>query len=289
MKISMLTTLFPNHSLEDCFHILSRQGYDGIEIWGARPHAYIFDMDDRKCEDILRYQEKYGLQVSMYTPELLSYPYNLVSRDRKERRETVDYLKKGVQAAKNMGTKRMQITCGNFGYSTGRRQAWEWLTEGVKEIAEEAEKQRIDLIVEALSPCESNMVIRCDDIVELKERVGSARIRAMIDLVTPVLMSEEFSEYFEKLPGDVDYIHCIDSDGATCDHMLPGNGVIHFPEVLNTFMDHGYDGWLSGERMTPWDKSLCAHEYLLRMKKYLREAKELQAGEKFAVARHPQT
>lgn len=275
MKISMLTMLFPNHSLEECFNILSKQGFDGIEIWGARPHAYVYDMDAKKQEDVLRYQEKYGLKVSMYTPELLSYPYNLVSRDTKERNETVEYLCQAVKVAKGIGTKRMQITCGNFGYSTPRKLAWEWLTDGVKKIAEEAEKQEIDLIVEAISPCEGNLVIRCDDIVELKERVGSKRVKAMIDLVTPVLLSEEIQEYFEKIPGGVDYVHCIDSDGATYDHLLPGNGVIHFSEILKMFMDYGYDGWLSGERMTPWDKSLCSYEYLLRMKKYLAEAEQL--------------
>ena len=275
MKISMLTTLFPNHSLEECFRILSHQGFDGIEIWGARPHAYVYDMDGKHLEDILKWKEIYGLEISMYTPELLAYPYNLVSREKKEREETVGYLKQAVRVARGMGTTRVQITCGHYGYNTSRRQAWEWLAEGVKEIAEEAENQNVDLIVESISPCEGNMIIRCDDIVELKDRVGSPRVRAMIDLVSPTLMSEEISEYFEKLPGDVDYIHCIDSDGATYDHMLPGNGVIHFPQVLKTFMVHGYDGWLSGERMTPRDKSLCSYEYLLRMKRYLKEAEEL--------------
>ena len=273
MKLSMLTILFPNHSLEDCFRILSEQGYDGIEIWGARPHAYAPDLDGRKIEEILALKEKYGLEISMYTPELLAYPYNLVSADERERRETLDYLKRAIAGAAAMGTDRVQVTCGHYGPHTPRRQAWEWLTEEMKDLAEAAEKEGIDLIVEALTPCESNMILRCDDVAELKDRVGSGRIRTMIDLVPPAVMSEELREYFEKLPGDVDFIHCIDSDGVTYRHLMPGEGEIAFPQVLELLGRMGYDGWLSGELTTFGDKELCSAAYLARMRAYLAEGR----------------
>lgn len=276
MKLSMLTLLFPNHTLEDCFRILSDQGYDGIEIWGARPHAYAYDLDGDKVEEILRCRDRYGLEIAMYTPEMLAYPYNLVSADKKERRETVAYLKAALRGAAAMGAPRMQVTCGHYGYHTARSLAWDWLTEGLKEAAEEAEKQGVDLIVEALTPCESNMILRCDDIVELMDRVGSSRLKTMIDLVPPAVMSEELEEYFEKLPGRVDFIHCIDTDGVTYNHLMPGTGTLPFPQLLALLRKKGYDGWLSGEKTTFGDKTLCSWDYITRMRTFLEEAEKLQ-------------
>ena len=64
MKTSLLTYLFRRYPLEKAFQVCSDLGYDGIEIWGARPHAYPWDMDGEKIEDILRMKEQYGLEIT---------------------------------------------------------------------------------------------------------------------------------------------------------------------------------------------------------------------------------
>ncbi len=275
MKISLLSNLFANFPLEKAFEIISAQGYDGIEIWGGRPHGYTFDMDEEHVENILKWKEIYNLEVSMYTPEVLLYPYNLSSFDAKERRETVSYLKHSVKTASCIGCHRMQITTGHCGFYTDKRKAWDWLTQGVQELAEAAEKAGVDLILEGLSQMEGNMVLRCDEIAELIERVGSPRVKGMIDMVTPMLMCETFSEYFVKLGDKMDYIHCIDSDSVSFDHMYPGSGTIPFEEALALIMSYGYNGWLSCELLSPRSPELWSHRYINLLKSSLKKAEAL--------------
>ena len=54
MKIALLSLLFRRYHLEKVFEVASEQGYDGVEIWGGRPQAYPYDMDEARCEDVLR-------------------------------------------------------------------------------------------------------------------------------------------------------------------------------------------------------------------------------------------
>ena len=49
MKISFFTASMHRYPIEKSFEIASKFGYDGMEIWGGRPHAYAPDM---RPEDI---------------------------------------------------------------------------------------------------------------------------------------------------------------------------------------------------------------------------------------------
>ena len=94
MKFSFLTYQFARYPLEYCFKMAKQYGFEGVEIWGARPHAYAPDMDKEHIEKVLEWKDRYGIEVSMYTPEILAYPYNIVSADERERKETLEYLKR---------------------------------------------------------------------------------------------------------------------------------------------------------------------------------------------------
>ena len=52
MKFSFLSLQFKRWPLDICFKLASHYGFDGVEIWGARPHAYPFDIDSRAAASI---------------------------------------------------------------------------------------------------------------------------------------------------------------------------------------------------------------------------------------------
>ena len=152
MKFSFLTYQFARYPLEYCFKMAKQYGFEGVEIWGARPHAYAPDMDKEHIEKVLEWKDRYGIEVSMYTPEILAYPYNIVSADERERKETLEYLKRSLEVASAVGTDKMQITIKHPGYGRSRREVWKLMTEGLKELCEKAEKEKVDIILESLSP-----------------------------------------------------------------------------------------------------------------------------------------
>ena len=60
MKFAQSSAVYYNYSLKYAIQDLGRIGYDGIEIWGGRPHMYRQDLDEQ-LTDILSLLEKYDL------------------------------------------------------------------------------------------------------------------------------------------------------------------------------------------------------------------------------------
>ena len=136
MKLSFLTLLFRRFPLEYAFQIAQQYGFEGIEVWGGRPHAYYYDMDKQASAELNSWKKKYNLEISMFVPEILSYPYSMCSRLANERKDAVDYLVKSVELAAAMGTDRIQITAPHPGYMVDKNEAWEHLVYGLTKISE---------------------------------------------------------------------------------------------------------------------------------------------------------
>ena len=271
MKIAFLSLMFRRYHLEKIFQVASEQGYDGVELWGGRPQAYPYDMDAARCETVLKMKEVYGLEIPMYTPEVLGYPFNIATPDEKERRETIDYLKTALNVAKMIEAPRVQFAMGHATYGTSRKQNWENVLTVMRELVEHAEKVGVDIIIEALTLMESNTIVFLDDIVELIDQLGSPRVKGMLDTVTPTVHWETISDYFEKLGDKMDYIHFVDSDGRDQHHFPVGEGNIPMKALISIIRKYGYNGWLSSELVTPFmrDPELYAAQEIRNIRKLL--------------------
>lgn len=247
MKNAILSLLFWRYPLDRTFEAASRIGYDGIELYGARPHAYPYDMDERRIEEVLQLKEKYRLEIPMYTPEILTYPYNIPSQDKREREDTRNYLFRALEVAGALGIPRMQVTCGHAGYNTTRTQNYANMYEVLSPLVEKAEKERVTIILEALTVMESNTVVFADDLVEILDHFNSPYLKAMMDTVTPIVNREAYADHFEKLGNRLDYMHFVDSNGCDQSHLLLGKGIINLPGLVDLMRKYKYDSWVSIE------------------------------------------
>ena len=78
MKLGMFTSGYQRNPLEHCFQDAKRFGYDFIELWGGRPHAFAPDLKAGEIEDVKRLMDKYQMPVLGFTPEHNAYPYNFM-------------------------------------------------------------------------------------------------------------------------------------------------------------------------------------------------------------------
>ena len=69
MEFGLFTCGYQRRSLEQAFADAVSFGYDYIELWGGRPHAYAPDLVMGAAEGIRCLSEKYCLPVRVYTPE----------------------------------------------------------------------------------------------------------------------------------------------------------------------------------------------------------------------------
>ncbi len=248
MKVSFLTLSFGSYcDIERVFKAAAEAGYDGIDIWGGRPMAYPYDMDEEACKHIVELKKKYNLEISAYTPEALSYPYNFASASEKELKDTIAYFKKAIEVAAAIGAPRLQIAVKSKSPDAVRRDVYKTMIAAFKEVAEYADKYDVTLILEAVTIYESNMVAYLDDLAEIIEDVNHPRFKAMLDTATPYVHGESFSNWFERLGDKIDYIHFVNSDGASPAHLPVNGGNMNMGELIKVIKAAGYDGWLCSE------------------------------------------
>ena len=250
LKVGMFTSGYQRNPLEHCFMDAKEYGYDYIELWGGRPHAYAPDLKAGDINEVRRLIEKYEMPVLGYTPEHNAYPYNYMIGSEAQRRDAVDYLKLSLEMAKEMGAEFVLTSPANGGYLATYDQLWSRLEKNIQELGDYAAKLEIKLVVEALTPYESNFFTRANDLVELFRRVDNPYVVGMCDIGPPFVQHESIMAYFDKLGNKMDHMHIIDGENGSDTHLIPGEGNIPIKEMLYEMKRIGYDKTATLELVT---------------------------------------
>ena len=250
LKVGMFTSGYQRNPLEHCFMDAKEDGYDYIELWGGRPHAYAPDLKAGDINEVRRLIEKYEMPVLGYTPEHNAYPYNYMIGSEAQRRDAIDYLKLSLEMAKEMGAEFVLTSPANGGYLATYDQLWSRLEKNIQELGDYAAKLEIKLVVEALTPYESNFFTRANDLVELFRRVDNPYVVGMCDIVPPFVQHESIMAYFDKLGNKMDHMHIIDGENGSDTHLIPGEGNIPIKEMLYEMKRIGYDKTATLELVT---------------------------------------
>ena len=250
LKVGMFTSGYQRNPLEHCFMDAKEYGYDYIELWGGRPHAYAPDLKAGDINEVRRLIEKYEMPVLGYTPEHNAYPYNYMIGSEAQRRDAIDYLKLSLEMAKEMGAEFVLTSPANGGYLATYDQLWSRLEKNIQELGDYAAKLEIKLVVEALTPYGSNFFTRANDLVELFRRVDNPYVVGMCDIVPPFVQHESIMAYFDKLGNKMDHMHIIDGENGSDTHLIPGEGNIPIKEMLYEMKRIGYDKTATLELVT---------------------------------------
>ena len=75
MELGLFTCGYQYESIEAAFADAAAFGYDFIELWGGRPHAWAPDMTAGRAAHLRELSERYNVPIRIYTPEHNGYPY----------------------------------------------------------------------------------------------------------------------------------------------------------------------------------------------------------------------
>jgi len=252
MKLGMFTSGYQRNPLEHCFIDAKRFGYDYIEVWGARPHAFAYDLKAGDINEILHLIDKYEIPVRGYTPEHNSYPYNYMIGSESMRRDAVEYLKLSMDMAKQMGADFTLISAAHAGYSVTYDEIWTRLEKTIRELVDYAEKLQHKIVLEPLTPYESNVITSANDLVEIFRRVDSPCLVGMCDLVPPFVQHESIMDYFTKLGDKMYHMHIIDGESDSDNHIMPGEGQMPMEELFMELKEIDYDRTATIELVTAY-------------------------------------
>ena len=151
MKFGLFTCGYQRFDIEKAFQDAQRFGYDYIELWGARPHAYPYDLEI--CTNrIIELIKKYNMPVTVYTPELNAYPFNLMWEDESMRDNSLEYVYKSLDFAKAIGAEYTLISAGHAGFEATEEIIKERLYDSLEKVIAYAEKVGIKIV----SVCPNN-------------------------------------------------------------------------------------------------------------------------------------
>lgn len=252
MKLGLFTSGYQRNLLEHVFMDAQNFGYDYIELWGGRPHAYAPDLIGGEINQILRLIERYEMPVDIYTPEHNAYPYNFMIGSENQRRDAIEYLKLSMDVAKRLGAHSTLISPAHAGYATNYSEIWDRLTLSLKELTAYAEKIGQTIILEALTPFESNVCTSANDLKRAIDLVKSPNLKGMCDVVPAYVQHESIMGYADILGEHLSHFHIVDSDGVSDTHLLPGEGHIPLKELMGTLKQMHYEGTATIELVTAY-------------------------------------
>ncbi len=244
MKISFFTNSLHRWPIEKSFEVASKFGYDGIEIWGGRPHAYAPDMRPDDIQKIKDLSAKYNLPIVSFEPEMAC----LLWRDQRWIDESMEYFRQCIDFCKAIGCPYMVMAALQCSYEYSTDEDWAQFIKYMKELAAYSESvDGVTMILETVTPWEGNILIRSDDTVRALKEINSPKVKAMLDLAAPLTVGEPSSNYFEKLGKDLVHVHLVDCKKDVEDHLILGDGELPVEEVLSMLDSYGYDGYCSVE------------------------------------------
>jgi protein FrlC len=246
MKLAQSSAVYFNHSLAFAFRDLHRLGYEGVEIWGGRPHMYRHDLDDQ-LDELRRLCDELGLVVCNFIPAQYRYPSILCSANERVRKESVDYIKGALDNAFLMRSPSISVCPGMTLLDGDRDQGWRQLYRSLKEIEAYAAERSMLVLIEPAHRFESNLIAKIDDCLRMLEELRSERFGILLDTGHVHLNGESFDEVLRQCQGFPLHIHLDDNRGDFDSHLVPGCGTINFAAFFRALKACDYSGFLSME------------------------------------------
>lgn len=245
MKFAMHNWMRPE-PLETTLARLHRFGYDGIEIRGE-PAQY--DVDE-----VRRLLDKYAIEcwggVTMMTEGR-----DLVHPDKYVRLGTIAYMKDCIRMIRAIGGQIFCIvpsTVGKVKPLASPAEEWQWVVEGLKEVAAFAAENDVIPGIEPLNRFETYLINRHDQALRLGDEVGND-LRVVLDAFH-INIEEADPIGAIRATGN----RLLDFHVADNNRRPAGQGKTDWTEILGVMKEIGFTGRLTAEFVLTLDHTPLA-------------------------------
>ncbi len=162
------------------------------------------------------------------------------------RNRSWEYLRRLVDLCADLGPNGIMV----FGSpkqrsSTGglsAREATKLLTDGLAVLAPYAASRGVTVLLEQLSPDQTDVVTTVDEAAAVVSEIGSPAIRTMFDCHNARKEAEPHAALVDRHFELIRHIHINEADGRH-----PGTGIYDYKPLLGVLARRRYPGWLSLE------------------------------------------
>ena len=249
LKLSLHTKVYYFYPFEKELSHIASLNYNGVEIWGGRPHLFAKDVSRLKRKKIRELCVSLDLEISSFSPSGTQAPsLNLASSNEKYRRDGVDYVKNCIDCAYDLETCVHTIS-GRTLYGEPREEGLKRAAKSLVECLNYAEDLGIKLAIEPAPLVDTNIICTLEDVKKLMEIVGE-RFYIVYDIGHTNVTHESPIKFIETLKDKILHVHVDDNNGDADSHLIPGKGSIDFSTVIDALKKAGYNNHLSVELST---------------------------------------
>jgi D-psicose/D-tagatose/L-ribulose 3-epimerase len=164
------------------------------------------------------------------------------------RRFTLDRCKAYIDQQAYFGGRNVLLVAGEYYCDLqvfSKEQIFGLVAENLRELAEHAEPQGIELAIE-LEPFKHAVANGVHELADLIRLVDHPAVKANADVSHLHLSGASFDDV-AVLTGMIGHVHVSDCDGKVHGDMPPGRGVTPIKEYLQAILDTGFTGTVSVE------------------------------------------
>ena len=245
------TTYHPARDLREKFKEASKvRGAEGLEV------IYPAEFGDEQLDEFKSLLKEHGLKVAGLLVDLFTGPKwiygSLTARDEKLRKEAIALAQRAMDVAKEIGCETVSLWLGQDGYDyvlqADYKKAWDWLVEGVREIASHRSDVKVALEYKLKEPRTHIFVGTVGKALLIAEEVGLKNVGLTIDFGHALYGFENPAEsvVLAHRLGRLFHLHFNDNY-RDWDHDLI-TGSVNFWNLLEIFYwlkKIDYRGWIS--------------------------------------------
>jgi fructoselysine 3-epimerase len=271
MNIGLSSFLFFYYSLGDAIRKTAEAGYDAIDIWGGRPHAYRKDLAPDELRELNTLLDQHHLRVSSFIPAQFRYPTSLCSCNETIRQDSVAYILDAIETAAALRAPVVSVCPGHTLYGQSKKDAWGRLEESLGVICQRARQHGLRIALEPADAYETDLMNTIAEAMVMVDEMALPELGIVLDSGHVNLTQESFAQAIQSAGPRLFHVHVADNQGQRDQHLVPGDGTCNFKEMITHLRSAGYTGTLSAE--LSWDYILDpeppARAAARRMRAYL--------------------
>lgn len=252
---------------------LKEIGYQGIEISLDRCHFHPFINSIQELSEIKRFIVGLDMPIcavhtgSKYALGKEAFEPSLIASEPWERQKRLDFICASIDAAVWLGAPVCTVTSGFKSEEISDQDAEVFLLEALNKIFDYA-GTRIKVCIE---PEPGMYVGSLEKAIAVRDSLNK-NLFVTLDVGHAECNSEDYLSFITKHYDIIGHMHIEDIANKVHQHLIPGNGDINFPALLQAIQNCDYKGYVSVELYTYNDKAIeAAQESLFYLNNAVKE------------------
>ncbi len=229
--IAFRTIGFRRHPAREAIRRIAAAGYDGVEVCLEHPGLQPEELTEARCRGLADLAAASGMEIAT-----VSY-----HGDRDPLAVRWQRVLRAVELTPAFGCRVLIANSPRPGPDA----PGDLGNQFYDELARQLERAEALGVTVAIEPEPGLLVHGCEEMLALIDRMGSDALKVNLDVGHAFLTEDDLPGAIERLGPHIVAAHFEDMPAGVHRHLVPGEGDMDLPSVLESLRAAGFDGWLT--------------------------------------------